>query len=190
MADNEKNEFSELLSQLGYSEADAREAEKEITETEQLLRREDKLAVSDEILQKVHDRVKDELRAIQVKRRQRSLLGKMAAAAAIAAVLMAAITIQWDGLTSRPEVESVIRTTSNDLIFTEEELWQDVAVRDLVLSHENQWADEVDDLLLDEVLIMWSTADWDLENILGKERNDESEIICSGNRISGNFRLT
>ena len=192
MANNEKNELSELLSQLGYSETKARQTEKEITAAEQLLRREDQLAVSDEILRKLQDRVKAELRAGNARRRQHRLLGRVAAAAAIAAVLMVAVTIQWHQPPIQPGGQSGVEFASHDNgpIFTEEDLRQDMAAWDLALSQDNQWADEVDDLLLDEVLIMWNLADWDLENLLGKEHNDESKIIYSGDCISGYFRIT
>ena len=185
---NEKNELSELLSQLGYSETKARQTEKEITATEQLLRREDQLAVSDEILRKVQDRVKAELRAGNARRRQHRLLGRVAAAAAVAAVLILVVTIQWHQPPIQPEGPSGVELAGP--IFTEEDLRQDMAAWDLALSQDNQWADEVDDLLLDEVLIMWNSADWDLENLLGKEHNDESKIIYSGDCTSGYLRVT
>lgn len=193
MAKNEKNELSELLSQRGYSEAKARQAEKEIFEADQLFRREDQLAVSDELLGKVQDRVKDELRAGNARRRQRRLLGRVAAAAAIAAVLMVAVTIQWHQQPIQPGGQSGVEFASHDNngpIFTEEDLRLDMAAWDLALSQDNQWADEVDDLLLDEVLIMWNTADWDLENLFGKEHNDESKNIYSGDCVSDYLRVT
>jgi|GEM_PF-6871668 len=180
-----EKEVIEQLKQLGASEPDAEQTAREICETEHFLRRQDSIEPSPAFMQRLESQLREKLAGASgsghtdkqsmptpafVGRRDGAKfpvwlkrVGSVAAAAAI--VFIAIIAFRGNQKESThpspgpPPPKYVMDTP---------ELWE------LELVEFEEPVLQVDDLVISEVLELWTEADWDIENLFGKENDDEA----------------
>jgi hypothetical protein len=142
----------EQLMQSGYTEADAKQTVREINETEQFLQRQDPIEPSPQFMQGLESQIRTEL------------------ATAAAIVVIAIIAFRG----SNKESTQPTRIIPPKIVVKETEapeLWE------LELVEFEEPVLQVDDLVISEVLELWTEAQWDIENLFGKENDhDESQI--------------
>ena len=168
MSKKPDKEVIEQLMQSGYTEADAKQTIREISETEQFLYHQDHVEPSPQFMQRLESQIRSEL-AIPKNRLQYPVwlkrVGSVAAAAAI--VFIAIIAFRGNNTTPVPT-----HKTETDKIVKEKapELWE------LELVEFEEPVLQVDDLVISEVLELWTEAEWDIENLFGKENDHEPQI--------------
>jgi hypothetical protein len=170
MSKKPDKELMEQLIQLGYTEADAEQTARDISETELFLQREDGIEPSPAFMQGLETHIRSEL-SPQTNRFHYSVWLKRVGtiAAAVAIVFIAIIAFQ------RNNNESTESTSGQEpeapLVKTEApELWE------LELVEFEEPVLQVDDLVISEVLELWTEAEWDIENLFGKENDHEAQI--------------
>lgn len=170
MSKKPDKELIERLIRLGYTEADAERTASEIGETEQFLHNQDRVEPSPQFMQRLESLIRTEL-ATRANRFAYPVwfkrAGAIAAAVAIVTLGVVALMLMKNyktnpvpGMPPRPE-------------FVQEktpELWE------LELVEFEEPVLQVDDLVISEVLELWTEAQWDIENLFGKENDhDESQ---------------
>ena len=171
---NDSNELTQLLEQLGYDPELAHKIFEDITRGDQLLRHHDNLTIDPAVLTRLQLRISRELP--RTRRRMNALTWTRRTALAAAAVFIALGLGNWlrsefyqtkpiPQYQTLPVAQAEIDLFENDLY-----LWE------LTLVQEDEPELEIDDLLINEVLLLWSEADWDIDKLFGKVRIYENYI--------------
>jgi len=176
-------ELIEQLMQLGYSEAAAERTASEISETEQFLYHQDHVEPSAQFMQRLESQIRTEL-ATRANRFVYPVWLKRvgAIAAAVAIVTLGAVALM---LMKNYKIKSISETPPESKYVQEDtpELWE------LELVEFEEPVLQVDDLVISEVLELWTEAEWDIENLFGKENDHETQITdyAGIRRISHRF---
>jgi len=163
-----EKELIEQLKQLGTSEADAQQTAREICETEQFLQHQDPIEPSPAFMQGLETQLRRELESRAHRNRYPVWLKRVGSVAAAAAIVFIAI-IAFRGNnttpvpTHKPEPDKIVKEKAP-------ELWE------LELVEFEEPVLQVDDLVISEVLELWTEAEWDIENLFGKENDHEPQI--------------
>ena len=163
-------ELIEQFIQLGYTESDAEQAARDISETEMFLQQEDHIEPSPALMQGLEAQIRSEL-SPQTNRFHNSVWLKRVGtiAAAVAIVFIAIIAFQGNNNESTEPAPN--RKSDIPMVKSETpELWK------LELVELEEPVLQVDDLVISEVLELWTEAEWDIENLFGKEKEHEVQI--------------
>jgi len=160
----------EQLVQSGAAETDAEQTAREISETEQFLHNQDHVAPSPQFMQRLESLIRTDLATRAHRFAYPVWLKRVSAiAAAVAIVCIALIAFRagnketTQSTTIPPEKTMAIKTEIP-------ELWE------LELVEFEEPVLQVDDLVISEVLELWTEAQWDIENLFGKENDHEPQI--------------
>jgi len=161
-------ELIEQLMQSGCTKTDAEQTVREISETEQFLHNQDHVEPSPQFMQGLETQI----RSVMATRANRfaypvwlKRVGAIAAAVAIVTLGIVAVALMKNYKTN-----PIPNLPPEPFIVQEQtpELWE------LELVEFEEPVLQVDDLVISEVLELWTEAQWDIENLFGKE-NDHVE---------------
>ena len=170
MSKKPDKELIEQLMQSGCTEADAEQTARDISETERFLQQEDRIEPSPQFMQRLEAQIRSELATranrfaypVWLKR-----VGAIAAAVAIITLGIVAVALMKNYKTN-----PIPNLPPDPFIVQEQtpELWE------LELVEFEEPVLKVDDLVISEVLELWTEAQWDIENLFGKENDHETQI--------------
>ncbi len=170
MSKEPDKELIEQLMQSGCTEADAKQTAREISESEQFLHNQDHVEPSPQFMQGLESQIRSEL-AIPKNRFQYPVWLKRVGTIAAAAAIVVIAIIAFRG--SNKESTQPTRIIPPKIVVKETEapeLWE------LELVEFEEPVLQVDDLVISEVLELWTEAQWDIENLFGKENDHETQI--------------
>jgi hypothetical protein len=168
MSKEPEKELIEQLMQSGCTESEAEQTIREINEAEQFLYNQDRVEPSPQFMQRLESQIRSEL-TIRANRFAYPVWLKRvgAIAAAVAIVFIAIIAFRGN----QKESKRIITPPPPAEYVTESpELWE------LELVEFEEPVLQVDDLVISEVLELWTEAQWDIENLFGKENDHEFQI--------------
>ena len=184
MQPNDK-ELKELFAQLNFDESKRQEILRDITRGDEFLKQQ----VDPELPKGLIKRVGKGLLADQVAaagRDQKRLMSRTwlppVAAVIAAGVLVTAIVVLDRNLRQTTPENPVSPVTSNssdqmDLLYDEFGLWITASTL------EEELDEEMNDLAISEILVLWDNVGWEIDNILGKEKDHESDTILTRRRV-------
>ena len=165
-----EKELIEHLKQLGSNEADAQQTAREICESEQFLHNQDHIEPSPQFMQRLESQIRSEL-AIRTKRFPYPVwIKRMGSVAAAVAIIFIAIIAFRGNQKESPEPTPPLPSGQYVKETEAPELWE------LELVEFEEPVLQVDDLVISEVLELWTEAEWDIENLFGKENDHEPQI--------------
>ncbi|MCH9021238.1 MAG: hypothetical protein IID32_00540 [Planctomycetes bacterium] len=184
MQPNDK-EFTELFAQLNIDESERQEILRDITQGDELLKRQ----IEPDLPKGLIERIEEDLLSEPVtaagrdQKRWVSRSWLRPTAAVIAAGVLVAAIVMLDRNPSQTTPENPVGpVTSNsndqvDLLYDEFGLWITAS------TFEEELDEEMNDLAISEILVLWDAAGWEIENILGKEKDNESDTILTRHRV-------
>lgn len=182
-------ELIEQLMRSGCIEADAEQTVREISETEQFLHNQDHVTPSPQFMQGLEAQIREKLVGVPSTSYADELsmpkpafggrrhatqypvwlkrVGAIAAAVAIVTLGIVAVALMKNYKTN-----PIPNLPPDPFIVQEQtpELWE------LELVEFEEPVLKVDDLVISEVLELWTEAQWDIENLFGKENDHETQI--------------
>ena len=173
-------ELSELFDRLDIDEAKRQEILGDVTQGDELLRRQVDPDLPKQLLERIEQvLLSDPVTAAADRDHRRfmprSWLRPVAAVIAAGFLITAVVMPDKNPRQPAPDQPAVPVTSSNgqmDLLYDEFGLWITASTLE----------DEMDELALSDILVLWDAAGWEIENILGKEKNHESAPDLSRRR--------
>lgn len=162
----DKREIEILTGRLNIDADQAGQIADEIDAGDDLLEKLADLPIPPEVFEKT-------TRLIQKRLYRRRWLGNITKIAAALIMALAAVSLLLN-LTGRqnrsPGPETPMAAEQNIETFAGElDIWE------LLLTEEDYYDQQIDDLTITEVLILWDDLEWNSNNILGKENDHENE---------------
>ena len=183
MQPNEK-ELTELFTKLNIEESKRQEILGDIARGDEFLKQQ----IDPDLPRGLIERIGNDLFIDQVavsgqgrKRLMSRYWLRIAAVIAFGIMVTALVMLDRDLIRTTPQ-SPVVPITSNtsdqlDLLDDEFGLW--IAASTL----EEELDQEMNELAISEILVLWDDAGWEIDNILGKERDDENDTILTRRRV-------
>ena len=163
------NEITKLLKETGVSSRDAERTAEEIHRADRLLQRMDEPHLPHKTQVNIEHAIRENLSSVP----SRTITFWARRLVPVAAAIMIAFLVIWQGWNRQPLIEEqIVRTTQNELVpFVDEMVLWDLALEQNDIDEET-----IDVLALIEVLPLWDNTEEQQDNTLGKEHNYENFI--------------
>ena len=184
MQPNDK-EFTELFAQLNIDESERQEILRDITQGDELLKRPTEPDLPKGLIERIEQVLLSDSVTTAGEGQKRLMFGSWLRA--IAAVIVLGFLVTGIAMLDRnprqtTPVDPVNIVTFNssdplDLLYDEFGLW--IAAATL----EEELDEEMNDLAISEILVLWDDVGWEIGNILGMEKDNESDTILTRHRV-------
>ena len=184
MQANEK-ELRELFGQLNIEESKRQEILGDITRGDEFFKQQVEPEIPNGLIERVSKgRLVDQaVTAGEGQKRwmSRAWLRPVAAVIVTGFLVIALMMLDKNQNLNSPEapVNPVTFNSSDEMNFLDDEFGLWIAASTL----EEELDQEMNDLAISEILVLWDDAGWEIDNILGKERDHESDTILTRRRV-------
>ena len=184
MQPNDK-EFTELFAQLNIDESERQEILRDITQGDELLKRPTEPDLPKGLIERIEQVLLSEPVAAAGGDQKRIMFRSWRRAIAAVIVLGFLVTgiLMLDRNPRQTTPDDPVNTVTSkpsdqmDLLYDEFGLWITASTL------EEELDEEMNDLAISEILVLWDDVGWEIGNILGMEKDNESDTILTRHRV-------